>query len=96
MPEIAYANAFIGNYLRLILLMRFGLHQQALDEVRLYFGKMARLTGTLWENDPIRDSLNHAFSSFGTVLINHCSNLEKIRGFKNYEYSIFQTCTGKI
>lgn len=73
MPELAYANAFIGNFLRLTLLMRFGRYEQALREVELYFAKMAELTGTLWENDSIEGSLNHGFASFAAVVIKRCT-----------------------
>ena len=44
-PEIHFANAFIGNYLRLELLSRQGLSAQILDETKGYFLKMTDLTG---------------------------------------------------
>ena len=62
-PEIAFANAFIGNYLRLELLSRQGLSSQILDETKGYFQKMADLTGTLWENDNTSASCCHGFAS---------------------------------
>jgi alpha-L-rhamnosidase len=62
-PEIHFANAFIGNYLRLDVLSRFGQHQQVIDEIRGYFLKMADTTGTLWENDGTYASCNHGFAS---------------------------------
>jgi alpha-L-rhamnosidase len=62
-PEIHPANAFIGNYLRLDVLSRYGQHQQVIDEIRSYFLKMADTTGTLWENDGTYASCNHGFAS---------------------------------
>ena len=62
-PEIHFANAFIGNYLRLELLSRQGLSAQILDETKGYFLKMADLTGTLWENDNTSASCCHGFAS---------------------------------
>ncbi|MBQ9745942.1 MAG: hypothetical protein IJW21_03890 [Clostridia bacterium] len=57
------ANAFIGNYLRLELLCRYGEHENLLENIRGYFLKMAELTGTLWENDTPTASCNHGFAS---------------------------------
>jgi alpha-L-rhamnosidase len=67
-PEIHFANAFIGNYLRLELLSREGLTAQILNETKGYFLKMAELTGTLWENDTTVASCCHGFAS-------HCVRL---------------------
>ena len=57
------ANAFIGNYLRLELLCRYGKHDKLLENIRGFFLKMADLTGTLWENDSPTASCNHGFAS---------------------------------
>lgn len=57
------ANAFIGNYLRLELLCRYGENEKLLEDIRGYFLKMAELTGTLWENDSPTASCNHGFAS---------------------------------
>lgn len=62
-PEIHFANAFIGNYLRLELLSRQGLSAQILDETKGYFLKMTDLTGTLWEHDNTGASCCHGFAS---------------------------------
>ena len=62
-PEIYFANAFIGNYLRLELLSRQGLSAQILNETKGYFLKMADMTGTLWENDTPTASCCHGFAS---------------------------------
>ncbi len=57
------ANAFIGNYLRLELLCRYGENEKLLENIRGYFLKMAKLTGTLWEMDSPTASCNHGFAS---------------------------------
>ncbi len=49
-PEIYPANAFIGNYLRLDLLDRYGCREALYDNIKGYFTYMADKTGTLWEN----------------------------------------------
>ena len=61
--EIHPANAFIGTYLRLELLSRWGRSQQLLDECVGYFHEMASRTGTLWENLGAYASCNHGFAS---------------------------------
>ncbi len=65
-PDIHFANAFIGNYLRLELLTNHGLYPQVIKEVRGYFLNMADTTGTLWENDGAYASCNHCFTSYVT------------------------------
>ncbi len=62
-PEIYPANAFIGNYLRLDLLDRYGLHDELYDNIKGYFTYMADTTGTLWENVGAYASCNHGFAS---------------------------------
>jgi alpha-L-rhamnosidase len=68
-PDVAYANAFIGNYLRLELLSRAGLTAQILRECKGYFKKMADLTGTLWEMDSPTASCCHGFASHAACMI---------------------------
>lgn len=62
-PDVPFANAFIGNYLRLELLSREGLSKQLIDEVIDEYTKMAELTGTLWEHMSTTASCNHGFAS---------------------------------
>ena len=62
-PEVAFANAFIGNYLRIELLYQDGQYEKVVDNIRGYFTKMAQLTGTLWEHDSTFASCNHGFAS---------------------------------
>lgn len=70
-PEIYHANAFIGNYLRLLLLDRYELYEQLLSEIEVYFSYMAERTGTLWENTTESASCNHGFASYVAALIKH-------------------------
>lgn len=62
-PEVAFANAFIGNYLRIELLYRNGRYEDVLENIRGYFAAMAGRTGTLWEHDSPAASCNHGFAS---------------------------------
>lgn len=62
-PEVWFANAFVGNYLRLTLLNEHGLKDQLFKECLDYFVYMANLTNTLWEHDSTRASCNHGFAS---------------------------------
>ena len=69
-PDVAFSNAFIGNYLRLIALMDNGCFEQTLREIRGYFAFMARENGSLWENDSVCGSCCHGFASYvGVVLL---------------------------
>ena len=62
-PEIYFANAFIGNYLRLDLISMYGDKEDLLRNIEGYFYYMAEKTGTLWENDSDEASCNHGFAS---------------------------------
>jgi len=68
-PEVAAANAFIGNYLRLEILFCTGRHEQLAAEMAAYFTDMARQTGTLWENMTPSASCNHGFASYVGCLL---------------------------
>ena len=63
-PDVPFANAFIGNYLRLDILFRYGFAAQVQEEIRGYFGDMARKTGSLWEFDRPQASCCHGFASY--------------------------------
>lgn len=76
-PHIAFANSFIGNYLRLDLLRRYGLFKKMLEEIRGYFLYMADKTGTLWEHDGDYASCNHGFASYIAVLIHEGLRIHK-------------------
>ncbi len=62
-PEIAPSNAFMGNVMRIEMLSRSGLIDQLVQESKLFFLPMAKLTGTFWENMGNEASMNHAFGS---------------------------------
>ncbi len=68
-PEIYPSNAFIGNYLRLDILTRYGLKERCLKEIEGYFLGMAEQTGTLWEHMTTVASCNHGFASYVAYLI---------------------------
>lgn len=62
-PEIHPAAPFIGNYLRLQILMDNGYEAEILDNIKGYFYYMAERTGTLWEMADESHSCNHGFAS---------------------------------
>jgi len=62
-PEVHFANAFIGNQLRMDLLCRYGELEILESNIRDYYSYMARTTGTLWEHEDTRASCNHGFAS---------------------------------
>lgn len=66
-PDVPFANSFIGNYLRLDCLMKLGRYEQALKEIRAYFGYMAEASGSLWEYDKPIASCCHGFASYAAV-----------------------------
>lgn len=70
-PEIWPANAFIGNYLRLDLLDRYGYKEALYDNIKGYFTYMADKTGTLWENVGDYASCNHGFASHVLYWMDH-------------------------
>ena len=80
-PNVYRANAFIGNYLRMDILSRYGLQAQLVDEIQDYFYGMARQTGTLWEHMLSSASCNHGFASYvGHVLY------RDVLGISNIDY----------
>lgn len=54
---------FIGNILRLMVLLRAGQKEKGLQEISAFYFPMAASTSTLWEKEETRGSLNHGFSS---------------------------------
>ena len=70
-PEIWMANAFIGNYLRLDLLDRYGCHDALYENIKGYFLYMADKTGTLWELTADHASCNHGFASHVIYWMEH-------------------------
>lgn len=69
-PDIPFSNAFIGNYLRLIILLENGENEKLQQEIRDFFLTMAKTTGTLWENMTDYASCCHGFASFVAYVLN--------------------------
>lgn len=68
-PEIYPSNAFIGNHLRLMLLIENELYSQFLEECKGFYLYMAERTGTLWEFISTEASCNHGFASHAACMI---------------------------
>ncbi|MBQ2286811.1 MAG: hypothetical protein II252_05900 [Clostridia bacterium] len=68
-PKVYPSNAFTGNYLRLDILLRYGMYDKCREEIIGYFYKMAARTGTLWENMSPTASCNHGFASYTAFLL---------------------------
>ncbi len=78
-PGVYPANAFIGNYLRMEVLSQNGCRGQIIGELKDYFDYMAKLTGTLWENDTTGASCNHGFASHVVRFIfRDCLGLDRV------------------
>ncbi len=60
-------NAFIGLYLRIMMLVEMGEKELLLKDVKAFFGGMAKDTGTLWENKDKNGSLDHGFASYAAI-----------------------------
>lgn len=70
MPEIAFSSGFIGLTLRMSSLVEMGKTEQALKEIKEYYGPMAAQNGTLWEMDVDHCiSLNHGYNAYAAVMI---------------------------
>ena len=67
--KIYPSNMFIGNYLRLDMLHRYGQTEKLREDMIGYFYGMALTTGTLWEMDDTHASLNHGFASYVLYLL---------------------------
>lgn len=83
MPEIEYAQPFIGYYVRMIVLLDLHKFDNVIKDISGYFLNMANTTGTLWEFNSVekaRGSLNHGFASFaGVALLYALSGISAIR-----------------
>lgn len=67
--NVCGTNMLIGNFLRLMLLRRYGLSEQLQREAVEYFSDMVRRTGTLWEDKDDTKSCNHGFASYLICLL---------------------------
>ena len=68
-PDFCPVNAFIGLYLRMAVLERFGDQALLHRNIREFFGGMCEKTGTLWEYKETHKSLDHGFASFVATLM---------------------------
>lgn len=67
-------NAFIGFYLRILVLMKLGCRDRLAEDIKTFFGGMVESTGTLWEYADGRGSRDHGFASFAAVAIDFIEN----------------------
>lgn len=75
--EVYPSNALMGMYMRFDLLSDAGETKRLEHEICAYFGKMACLTGTLWEHDNPSASCNHGFASHVLVWLHRLGLLQK-------------------
>lgn len=85
--KIEPAKPFIGNYLRMELLLRWQKYDEILYQIRKFFTKMAEKTGTLWEHDADWASTCHGFASFAAVAITRA--LGGVRWIDNKEKILY-------
>jgi alpha-L-rhamnosidase len=101
-PDVFHANAFMGNYLRMDILSRYGLQSQLIMEIQDYFYAMADKTGTLWENMENHASCNHGFASYmGHVLYRDVlgiSNIDYVKKEITIRFTdiVLDRCSGSI
>ncbi len=82
-PQVYKSNAFIGNYLRLMMLAKSDRRTQLRQECVDFFYNMAKKTGTLWENDNPCGSLDHGFASYAAnLLVGYVSGFAGVHGNK--------------
>ncbi len=68
--NIQPANVFIGNYMRMDILLKYKQYGQVKDDMLKMFTIMADTTGTLWENLLSEASCCHGFASYAAVWLN--------------------------
>lgn len=101
-PDVFRAAAFMGNYMRMDLLSRYGLQNQMLLEIQDYFFYMADKTGTLWEHASNQASCNHGFASYiGHVLYRDILGISRIDYIKKeitvrFTDIVLDSCSGSI
>lgn len=77
--NVVFANAFVGNYLRMELLLQYGEHEKLLEDIKNYFYHMSITTGTLWEFESTEASCNHGFASYILYLFEQLGMLKPIK-----------------
>lgn len=68
--SVHYANAFVGNVMRMELLSRAGLSDQVVEEAIGYYLYQADHSGTFWEMEGPTNSMNHGFAANVCHLLN--------------------------
>lgn len=76
-PNVLFADAFVGDFLRMDLLCRYGEQEKLLQDIEDYFYPMAEKTGTLWEHETGHNSCNHGFASYIVYLMDQSGLLTK-------------------
>ena len=71
-PEICKSQPFIGNYLRLDIMLKNNLFAEVEKNIKDYFLYMAEENGTLWERAEKTNSCNHGFASYVVYLLDEC------------------------
>lgn len=67
--EFCPVDAFIGLYLRLMVLMKLEDPQLMAENLKDFFGGMCAKTGTLWEYKTPHKSLDHGFASYAALAL---------------------------
>ncbi len=62
--KIYSAVPFIGYFLRLEIMSKYGYYEKLADNIEKYYYDMAVATGTLWEHADLRASCCHGFSGY--------------------------------
>jgi len=99
--DIHPSNAFIGFFLRLDILSRYGRSDLVLDQLYKNYLPMAERTGTLWEHKDTSASCNHGFAShvahilYRDVLGVHLDPAAKTVTFRVPEVAL-DWCEGRI
>lgn len=78
---IAPAAEFVGNYIRIQLLLRWGKGRKFLEEFTDQHYNMAKSTGTLWEHSSSYASVNHGFASCAADAV-----LKAVTGILEYNF----------
>jgi len=75
--SIEPSDAMPGLYMKIDLLLQLKEFKLVIQNIREYFGDMARITGTLWERKNGITSRNHGFASFVAVAIKEAEDALK-------------------
>lgn len=102
LPQVYPADVFIGCYLRLNILARYGKAEAVVKDLREFFYNQAAATGTLWEHAHDKYSMNHGFTSQICCVLNQVVlGIKKInRMEKRIDLRFLQVpvewCRGKV